>query len=99
MRVLVASVLLSLAGCYNTVIRSGPPGQMAPVEATTFNFAWGITTAGVYTPECTSGVSKVEVYTPWWNYLLAPVTIGIVSGHITEYTCTPSAQAVAPPRP
>jgi hypothetical protein len=88
MKAIFACALLSLAGCYNTVVRAGPVAQMEEQKQTSFNFLWGITTGTVVTPECPGGLGRVEVYLPWWDYFLMPLTIGIVSAHETEYVCS-----------
>ncbi|HLL48732.1 MAG TPA: hypothetical protein VK399_18670, partial [Longimicrobiaceae bacterium] len=68
-----------LTGCFRMSVRTGAPRAGAPVEQGGASFAYGLTTANVAAGECPYGLSRVEVYWPWWGPLVYWASFGIVA--------------------
>ena len=100
-RVIVACLaMLSLQGCFSSAVRaSGPSGSRhSSAGASLF---WGITTPTHGATQCTNGLKEVEMYRPWYSYLVALVTIGIVTPITSQWECMGDSQAapIAPIAP
>lgn len=93
---MVTVLLLGSMACYGTVVRGGPMSQSREESDTTFNFLWGISTGHANT-NCPNGIAEVEVYTPFWDYLLEPLTAGLVAAHQVNYVCAAPPQMYQPP--
>lgn len=83
---------LLLSGCFRVVVDSpaARTGQHGDGSGVSF---LGLTTVTTDARECTYGIAKVETYMPFWGWLLALVTAGIVPGMTAQYHCA------APPSP
>lgn len=96
-RLLIACVLLS--GCYSYSVRTNlPPGQTES--------RLGVTLVGGLigteaSPNCPNGLAYSETHAPWWGFLVASLTIGIVVPWRAEWACAagPVAPVVPPPPP
>ena len=94
-----ACCVVLLQGCFSSIVRAnGPSGERySSMGASLF---WGITTPTHGAKQCAYGLREVEMWRPWYSYLLAVITIGIVTPITTEWECMGGpAQAVqvAPP--
>ena len=88
-----------LQGCFSSIVRAnGPSGERySSMGASLF---WGITTPTHGAKQCAYGLREVEMWRPWYSYLLAVITIGIVTPITTEWECMGGpvqAVQVAPP--
>lgn len=102
----VACSALFLQGCFSSVVRAnGPRGERySSAGASLF---WGITTPTHGAKQCSNGLREVEMWRPWYSYLVALVTIGIVTPITSEWECmgeavnaaVPVVQPVTPPPP
>lgn len=96
--VLAASVLLQ--GCFSSVVRAqGPRGERySSAGASLF---WGITTPTHGAKQCAYGLREVEMWRPWYSYLVAVVTVGIVTPITSEWECMggPANAPMTPPPP
>ncbi|WP_426751834.1 hypothetical protein [Myxococcus sp. Y35] len=90
-------LLLSLSGCFRMSLRSGAPRGGAPAEQSGVSLVAGLTTSNVVTPECQHGLSRVDVYWPWWGPVAFVATLGIVAPLRTEYVCAEGVQAAPLP--
>ncbi|MFT3713186.1 MAG: hypothetical protein QM817_36490 [Archangium sp.] len=82
----VACSALLLQGCFSSVVRAnGPNGQRySSAGASLF---WGITTPTHGAKQCQYGLKEVEMWRPWYSYLIAVITIGIVTPITSEWEC------------
>jgi hypothetical protein len=86
------ALLLSLTGCFRMSIRSGAPRSGGVKEQTGVSLAYGLTTSNVEA-ECPNGLSRVDVYWPFWGPLIYSVTFGIVAPLRAEYVCAEGGAA------
>jgi hypothetical protein len=86
-----AVLLLTLTGCFRMSVRSGAPREGSPEEQTGSSLVYGLTTSNVAAAECRNGLSRVDVYWPWWSPFVYVVTFGIVAPLRTEYVCSEGA--------
>ncbi|MGV3625926.1 MAG: hypothetical protein ACO1OB_34270 [Archangium sp.] len=102
---IVACAAFLLQGCFSSVVRAnGPRGERySSAGASLF---WGITTPTHGAKQCPNGLREVEMWRPWYSYLVSLVTIGIVTPITSEWECMGSpppivvpAPAAAPPPP
>ncbi|MBU8897399.1 hypothetical protein DRW03_29560 [Corallococcus sp. H22C18031201] len=89
MKRVVASgmVLLTLTGCFRLSVRSGAPREGLPSEQTGVSLVYGLTASDVAAGECRNGLSRVDVYWPWWAPFVYVFSFGIVAPLRTEYVC------------
>lgn len=85
----IAMALLAtflLQGCFSSVVRAtGPAGsEHSSAGASLF---WGITTPTHGATQCANGLREVEMYRPWYSYLVAVVTLGIVTPITSRWEC------------
>jgi hypothetical protein len=83
--VLLACALL-MQGCFSSIVRAnGPRGdRYSSAGASLF---WGITTPTHGAKQCQYGLKEVEMWRPWYSYLVGIVTIGIVTPITSEWEC------------
>lgn len=87
-RLLVAAaLLLTTTGCYRTVVRTGAPEMGTSHKRTGVTFLYGMTTMDHGAIECPHGIARTETWVPWYNYILHPLTGGLISAHDAEYVC------------
>ena len=100
--IVVACSAVLLQGCFSSVVRAnGPRGERySSAGASLF---WGITTPTHGAKQCPNGLREVEMWRPWYSYLVALVTVGIVTPITSEWECmgTPinTVPVVVPPPP
>lgn len=98
LRVIACGVLLwGLTGCFRMSVRTGAPRDGLPEARTGVSLVYGLSTANVSASECRHGVSRVDVYWPWWGAFVYVGTVGFVTPLRTEYVCaeaTPATRAV-----
>ncbi|MFP2900450.1 hypothetical protein [Corallococcus sp. 4LFB] len=86
-----ALVLASLTGCFRMSVRSPAPRDGAPETQTGASFVGGLTTSNVAAAECRHGLSRVDVYWPWWSPFVYAFTFGVVTPLRAEYVCAKGA--------
>lgn len=93
----VALSALLFSGCFSSIVRAtGPSGsQHSSMGASLF---WGITTPVHGATECQYGLKEVEMYRPWYSYLLATITLGIVTPITSTWECMGPPQGAPPPQ-
>ena len=89
MKLILAIVLLSLTGCYRSVIRTPAPQSGFRGERTGFHFVDGLTDAEFDAP-CPNGIAHVTLVQPFTSVLLSFFTFGIVSSTRVEFICAGS---------
>jgi hypothetical protein len=82
-----ALVLASLTGCFRMSVRSPAARDGAPESRTGVSLVEGLTTSNVAAAECRHGLSRVDVYWPWWSPFVYVFTFGIVTPLRAEYVC------------
>lgn len=82
----VALCSLLMQGCFSSIVRAnGPNGERySSAGASLF---WGITTPTHGAKQCQFGLKEVEMWRPWYSYLIALITIGIVTPITSEWEC------------
>ncbi len=90
-----AVLLAALTGCFRMSVRTGAPRSGEPVEQGATSLMYGLTTANVAAGECPYGLSRVEVYWPWWGPLVYWASFGIVAPLRAEYVCADGTGAPA----
>lgn len=103
-RLVLLTCALLMQGCFSSIVRAnGPNGERySSAGASLF---WGITTPTHGAKQCQYGLKEVEMWRPWYSYLVGIITIGIVTPITAEWECLGSpphpAQVVpmAPPPP
>ena len=99
----VLACIAALPGCYSTVVRSGAPAGVTPVEANErwhSGFVFGIAEAsGPYDLQkvCPGGWAEVRTETSFWNGLVGAFTWGLYNPQTTTIVC--SAPTPTPPTP
>jgi len=88
-----------LPGCFRMSVRSGAPREGLPVQRMGSTLVYGLTTSNVAAPECQHGLSRVDVYWPWWGPLVYVVSFGLVAPLRTEYVCAEAQGAAPAPAP
>lgn len=78
---------LLAGGCLSTGVQSptarqGPRGSEVGVS-----WFWGLTSTVHYAQECHAGLAEVETHVPWYTYVVSPLTAGIVTPMMVQYTC------------
>lgn len=93
-----------LQGCFSSVVRAnGPRGER--YKSAGASLFWGITTPTHGAKQCNNGLKEVEMWRPWYSYLVALVTIGIVTPITSEWECmgdsvaAPLVAPIPPPPP
>ena len=92
----VACSALLLQGCFSSIVRvnNGPHGERySSAGASLF---WGVTTPTHGAKQCAYGLREVEMWRPWYSYLVALVTIGIVTPITSEWECLGAPMTGAP---
>ncbi len=84
--VLAVLTALLLQGCFSSIVRANGPSGSRHSSAGASLF-WGITTPTHGATQCTNGLKEVEMYRPWYSYLIALITIGIVTPITREWEC------------
>ena len=86
----VASLALALhasGGCYTAgVISPAPPGVKRQSDHGVIWF-WGMWRSETSADECRAGLAEAATYTPWYGYIVAPITLGIAHPVVKTYSC------------
>ncbi|RKH61120.1 hypothetical protein [Corallococcus llansteffanensis] len=93
--VVSALVLASLTGCFRMSVRSPAPRDGAPEGQMGASFVGGLTTSNVAAGECRHGLSRVDVYWPWWSPIVYVFTFGVVAPLRAEYVCAQGPDSAA----
>jgi hypothetical protein len=87
---LAALLLVALAAstaCHTAgVISPAPPGVKRQNDHGMIWF-WGMWRSETKADECRAGLAEVYTYTPWYGYIVAPITLGIASPVVKSYSC------------
>lgn len=95
---LLAFVLLT--GCYNAKMKAPVTPTGEKYSDTGVSFFWGMTNTTTIAAECPHGMAYAEVYHPWWGvFIVAPLTLGIITPLRKVYQCAAPAAAASPAGP
>ncbi|MEN8162254.1 MAG: hypothetical protein ABFS41_19440 [Myxococcota bacterium] len=84
---LAAFALLGTSACYTARVHSPvPPGVKRQNDHGTIWF-WGMMRSETDAVECRAGLADVETSTPWYGYIVAPITLGLAHPVKKSYTC------------
>jgi len=84
---LAALVLAAGTSCYTARVSSPvQPGVKRQTDHGTVWF-WGLLRTETSADECRAGLAEVETSTPWYGYIVMPITIGIAHPVKKSYTC------------
>jgi hypothetical protein len=84
---LLALALVSSSACYTAgVISPAPPGVKRQSDHGVIWF-WGMWRSETSADECRAGLAEVETSTPWYGYIVSPITLGIAHPVKKSYTC------------
>jgi hypothetical protein len=89
-RSLAALVLVaftaSLPGCYTARVES-PVQRGSRNDDVGITWFWGLTTTTADAQECRKGLAEVTTWLPWYAYIVAPLTFGIVTPMKKKWSC------------
>lgn len=83
----VLVLTLALSGCYRTVVRTGAPAEGPMKHSTGLTFLYGLTPVEHGAVECPNGIASAETNLAWYNFLLIPLTAGLVASTESHYVC------------
>ena len=84
---LAAFALLVTSACYSARVHSPvPPGVKQQNDHGTIWF-WGMMRSETDAVECRAGLAEVETSTPWYGYIVGPITLGIAHPVKKSYAC------------
>jgi hypothetical protein len=83
---LVASALLASA-CYTARVTSPVPTGVKQQNDHGTIWFWGMMRTETDAVECRAGLAEVETSTPWYGYIVAPMTLGLAHPVKKSYTC------------
>jgi len=84
---LLALVLCAGGGCYTAgVISPAPPGVKRQSDHGVIWF-WGMWRSETDANECRAGLAEAATWTPWYGYIVAPITLGIAHPVVKSYSC------------
>ena len=84
---LAALLLAASTACYTARVASPvPPGVKRQTDHGTIWF-WGMMRSETSADECRAGLAEVETSTPWYGYIVSPITLGIAHPVKKSYTC------------
>ena len=88
-RLLVAVVSWSLlaTSCYTAGVNSPVARAGHEHSDTGVVWFWGISDADLYAEECQAGLAQVVTGFPWYTYVVAPLTFGIITPVSRKYYC------------
>ena len=90
-RALTAALLLLVltigTACYTAgVISPAPPGVKRQNDHGVVWF-WGMWRTETKADECRAGLAEVYTSTPWYGYIVGPITLGIAHPVVKTYSC------------
>ena len=92
-------VLALQSACYMHTVEIRPWRDEPYASDTQVHFFWGITGVTTPAPVCQRGLERAVFYMPWWGFIVAPITLGIVVPTTVDYVCESRSQYDnAPPR-
>jgi hypothetical protein len=84
---LLVLVLAASGACYTAgVISPAPPGVKKQHDHGVIWF-WGMWRSDTKADECRAGLAEAHTYTPWYGYIVSPMTLGIASPVVKSYAC------------
>jgi hypothetical protein len=83
---LLVSFTASLPGCYTAGVES-PVQRGARHHDVGVSWFWGLTPTVADAQECRRGLAEVRTWLPWYAYIVAPLTLGIVTPMKKKWTC------------
>ena len=88
--VFLCLLFLADTACYTArVVSPAPKGIKRQSEDGVILF-WGMWSSTTRADECRNGLSEVSTTTPWYGYIVAPVTVFIAHPVRKSYTCAVS---------
>jgi hypothetical protein len=85
-----ALLLLALAtgtACFTAGVVSPAPAGVKRQNDHGMIWFWGMWRSETNADECRAGLAEVATWTPWYGYIVAPITLGIASPVVKSYTC------------
>jgi hypothetical protein len=84
---LLALALVTSSACYTAgVISPAPPGVKRQSDHGVIWF-WGMWRSETNADECRAGLAEAAVWTPWYGYIVSPITLGIAHPVVKSYSC------------
>ena len=84
---LAVLVLGAATACYTARVSTPvPPGVKRQTDHGTIWF-WGMLRSETDASECRAGLAEVETSTPWYGYIVGPITLGIAHPVKKTYSC------------
>jgi hypothetical protein len=83
---LVIASLVPLSACYTAGVES-PIARASRYDDVGVSWFWGISNSVSDAQQCRKGLAEVETWFPWYTYIVAPLTIGIVTPIKKAWTC------------
>jgi hypothetical protein len=84
----LVTALLAPVGCFTAGVSSSASREGSHKSDTGVVWFWGITDAVKNAEECTGGLAEVKTQIPWYTYIVAPLTFGIISPVNRQYYCS-----------
>jgi len=86
MLALLIACTAALPGCFTagveaTVARGSRHSDVG------WTWFWGVSNTITDAQQCRKGLAEVETWLPWYAYLIAPLTFGIVTPIKKQYVC------------
>ena len=88
-RTIVIALLVLGAGsaCYTAGVISPAPAGVKRQSDHGVIWFWGMWRSETDASECRAGLAEVSTYTPWYGYIVAPITAGIAHPVVKSYSC------------
>ncbi len=84
---LLGLALTASTACYTAgVISPAPPGVKRQSDHGVI-LLWGMWRSETSADECRAGLAEVATSTPWYGYIVAPITLGIAHPVVKTYSC------------
>ena len=84
---LLLLALTASSACYTAgVISPATPGVKRQNDHGVIWF-WGMWRSDTKADECRAGLAESAVWTPWYGYIVSPITLGIAHPVVKSYSC------------
>ena len=84
---LLCLLLAAGSACYTAGVLSPAPKGIKRQSDHGVILFWGMWGSTTKATECRDGLSEVATSTPWYGYIVAPITLGIAHPVQKSYTC------------
>jgi hypothetical protein len=96
-RVVAIVLCMMLTGCFSYTLRSSTAGDGVVHQGRGSALFWGLRGVQRHAHECPEGMAYARTYQPWWSFIVATLTIGIVTPWRSQYECAREASPPATP--